>query len=107
MTKETFTMSEITIMKLIYATVALCAGLTVGVVVAVFVSIMKLIETLISFPLVIYKTLMESYKTKILMQAFAPNTPEPEVDPRSKEEKMWDRHIARIRKKESNKTDET
>jgi|TARA_Y100000361_G_scaffold151961_2_gene170407 flagellar biosynthesis protein FliQ len=107
MTKETFTMSEIAIMKLIYATVALCAGLTVGVVVAVFVSIMKLIETLISFPLVIYKTLMESYKAKILMQAFAPNTPDPEVDTRSKEEKMWDRHIARIRKKEPNKTDET
>ena len=107
MNKETFVMSEITIIKIIYATIALISGLTVGVVVAICISLIKLVESLITFPLEVYRMLMQSYKTRIMMQAFMPESPESEVDTRSKEEKMWDKHIARIRKKESNKTDET
>ena len=107
MNKETFVMSEITIIKIIYATIALISGLTVGIVIAICISLIKLIESLITFPLEVYRMLMQSYKTRIMMQAFMPESPESEVDTRSKEEKMWDKHIARIRKKESNKTDET
>lgn len=86
---------------------ALISGLTVGVVVAVFVCLIKFFETLISFPLEVYRMMLQSYKTRIMMQAFMPESPESEVDTRSKEEKMWDRHIERIRKKEKNQTDET
>ena len=107
MSKNPFVLSEVTIVKIIYAMVALISGLTVGIVVACFICVIKFFETLISFPLEVYRMMLQSYKTRIMMQAFMPESPESEVDTRSKEEKMWDKHIARIRKKESNKTDET
>ena len=45
MSKKPFKMGEMTIVKIIYAMVALkISGLTVGVVVAIFVSFMKLLE---------------------------------------------------------------
>jgi hypothetical protein len=107
MSKNPFVLSEFTIIKIIYGMTALISGLTVGVVVAVFVCLIKFFETLISFPLEVYRMMLQSYKTRIMMQAFMPESPESEVDTRSKEEKMWDRHIERIRKKEKNQTDET
>ena len=52
-------MSEVTIAKLIYGTIALIAGITVGVVVAIFLAVLRFFEVLISFPLEIYKTLLQ------------------------------------------------
>ena len=99
-------MSEMTIIKFIYATIALLSGLTVGVVVAIFVSIIKFIESLIAFPLEIYRTLMQSYKTRIMMQAFMPKSEAQEDDteeqPKSETEKMWERHIERIKNNNQN-----
>ena len=111
MNKDTFTMSEITIIKIIYATIALLSGLTVGIVVSIFISLIKLIESLICFPLEIYRTLMQSYKTRIMMQTFMPKSETEEgdtqKDPKSESEKMWERHIQRIKNNNRNKTNET
>ena len=106
MNKDTFTMSETTIIKIIYDTIALLSGLTVGVVVAIFVSLIKLVESLIAFPLEIYRMLMQSYKTRIMMQAFMPQSEKEESDTeqetKSESEKMWDRHIERIKNNNKN-----
>ena len=96
-------MSEITIVKLIYGTIALVAGITVGVVVAIFSGVLRFFEILISFPLEIYKSLVQTYKTRLMMQAFnVQESSEEAEDERSNSDKMWDRHIERINKKQKN-----
>ena len=91
--------------------VALISGLTVGVVVAICISLIKLVESLITFPLEVYRMMiassfykllmmMQSYKTRIMMQAFMPESPEQneeEGEQKSESEKMWERHIQRIK----------
>ena len=80
--------------------VALISGLTVGVVVAICISLIKLVESLITFPLEVYRMMMQSYKTRIMMQAFMPESPEQneeEEEQKSESEKMWERHIQRIK----------
>ena len=95
-------MSEVTIAKLIYGTIALLAGITVGVVVAVFLAVLRFFEVLISFPLEIYKSLVQTYKTRLMMQAFNVQESSGEKeDERSNSDKMWDRHIERMNKKNS------
>ena len=93
-------MSEVTIAKLIYGTIALIAGITVGVVVAIFLAVLRFFEVLISFPLEIYKTLLQ---TRLMMQAFnVQESSGEEEGERSNSDKMWDRHIERINKKNKN-----
>jgi len=96
-------MSEVTIAKLIYGTIALLAGTTVGVVVAIFLAVIRFFEVLISFPLEIYRSLVQTYKTRLMMQAFnVQESSKEEGDERSNSDKMWDRHIERINKKNKN-----
>jgi|TARA_R110000744_G_scaffold119686_1_gene223164 hypothetical protein len=96
-------MSEVTIAKLIYGTIALLAGITVGVVVAIFLAVLRFFEVLISFPLEIYRSLLQTYKTRLMMQAFnVQESSSEKEDGRSNADKMWDRHIERINKKNKN-----
>jgi hypothetical protein len=96
-------MSEVTIAKLIYGTIALIAGITVGVVVAIFLAVLRFFEVLISFPLEIYRSLVQTYKTRLMMQAFnVQESSGEEEGERSNSDKMWDRHIERINKKNKN-----
>ena len=95
-------MSEVTIAKLIYGTIALLAGITVGIVVAVFLAVIRFLEILISFPLEIYRSLVNTYKTRLMMEAFNVQESSTEKeDERSNSDKMWDRHIERMNKKNS------
>ena len=97
-------MSEVTIAKLIYGTIALLAGITVGIVVAVFLAVIRFLEILISFPLEIYRSLVNTYKTRLMMEAFNVQESSTEKeDERSNSDKMWDRHIERMNKKNSPK----
>ena len=82
--------------------VALISGLTVGVVVAICISLIKLVESLISFPLEVYRMMMQSYKTRIMMQAFMPESPQEPEEEKSESEKMWERHIERIKRNNKN-----
>ena len=102
MNKNYFKISEMTIVKIIYGMVALISGLTVGVVVATFVCLIKFFETLISFPLEVYRMMLQSYKTRIMMQAFMPESPQEGEEQKSESEKMWDRHIERIKNNNKN-----
>ena len=105
MSKNPFVLSELTIIKIIYVMVALISGLTVGVVVAICISLIKLVESLITFPLEVYRMMMQSYKTRIMMQAFMPESPEQDEEKeeqKSESEKMWERHIQRIKNNNKN-----
>jgi len=102
MNKNSFKISEMTIVKIIYGMVALISGLTVGVVVATFVCLIKFVETLISFPLEVYRMMLQSYKTRIMMQAFMPESPQEGQEKKSESEEMWDRHIERIKNNNKN-----
>ena len=82
--------------------VALISGLTVGVVVAICISLIKLVESLITFPLEVYRMMMQSYKTRIMMQAFMPESPQEGQEKKSESEEMWDRHIERIKNNNKN-----
>jgi len=82
--------------------VALISGLTVGVVVAICISLIKLVESLITFPLEVYRMMMQSYKTRIMMQAFMPKSPQEPEEEKSESEKMWERHIERIKNNNKN-----
>ena len=96
-------MSEVTIAKLIYGTIALLAGITVGVVVAVFLAVIRFLEVLISFPLEIYRSLVNTYKARLMMEAFSvQESSGEEEEERSNSDKMWDRHIERMNKKNKN-----
>ena len=96
-------MSEVTIAKLIYGTIALIAGITVGVVVAIFLAVFRFFEVLISFPLEIYRSLVNTYKARLMMEAFSvQESSGEEEEERSNSDKMWDRHIERINKKNKN-----
>ena len=105
MSKNPFVLSELTIVKIIYAMVALISGLTVGIVVACFICVIKFFETLISFPLEVYRMMLQSYKTRIMMQAFMPESPEHDEEKeeqKSESEKMWEKHIQRIKNNNKN-----
>ena len=82
--------------------VALISGLTVGVVVSICICLIKLVESLITFPLEVYRMMLQSYKTRIMMQAFMPESPKETEEQKSESEKMWDRHIERIKNNNKN-----
>jgi hypothetical protein len=67
-----------------YLILSIIAGLTVGVVVAVFASVAALVHTLLAFPIQVYYS-----STKRLR----------ELEGVKKNEDIWDRHIARMDEK--------
>ena len=71
--------------KVIYLILSLIAGLTVGVVLAVFLGIAVFFQTLLSFPVSVYLRSLESRHG---------GSPPPK-----KPKDVWDRHIARMEKK--------
>ena len=80
---------NIKLAKITYAATAIVAGLTVGVVLSVYVGVVSCLQTLISFPLHIYN---KSITTLMLQQQ--------EVD--SEEQDIWEKHINRRFKNQNN-----
>ena len=67
-----------------YLILSIIAGLTVGIVVAVFASVAALVHTLFSFPIQVYYSSTQRRR---------------ESDYMRENEDIWDRHIARMDKK--------
>ena len=80
---------NIKLAKVTYAATAIVAGLTVGVVLSVYVGVVSCVQTLFSFPLHIYN---KSITTLMLQQQ--------EVD--SEEQDIWEKHINRRFKNQDN-----
>ena len=67
-----------------YLILSIIAGLTVGIVVAVFASVAALVHTLFAFPIQVYHSSTQKLR---------------ELEDIRKNEDIWDRHIARMDKK--------
>ncbi len=74
-----------------YLILSIIAGLTVGVVVAVFASVAALVHTLFAFPIQVYRASTQRLR---------------ESDYIRENEDIWDRHIARMEKKKQQYKDQ-
>jgi len=95
-------MSHLTILKIVYGLIALISALTIGVFVSIFLALMTLLQVFISFPLRIYNSLLEAEITRLKMQAFNVRSDE-EYEEQSVSDKMWEKHIQRMKEKQANK----
>ena len=90
-----------TYIKIIHIIITIVAGLTVGIVLSTFIALAAFFNTLIDFPLTVYKNLAEAEKVRRLSQVFVPNNPQSTVT----DDDMWDRHIRRMEEKKKNETE--
>jgi|TARA_R100000084_G_scaffold62525_2_gene26810 MFS superfamily sulfate permease-like transporter len=74
-------------MKVIYFILSLLAGLTVGVVIALFIAIVAFINNLIAFPFLIYRNCLEVERRKLYSV---------------ENDDIWERHIKRMKQKDHN-----
>ena len=78
---------NIKLIKLSYAILSIVAGLTVGVILALYVGLMSCIQTLIVFPFQIYTNCVNSAIEKKIKAMGSPA---------QGDEDMWERHIQRM-----------
>jgi hypothetical protein len=78
---------NIKLIKFSYAILSIIAGLTVGVILALYVGLMSCIQTLIVFPFQIYTNCVNSAIEKKIRAMGSPA---------QGDEDMWDRHIQRM-----------
>ena len=94
--------------KVLYAFLALIAGLTVGVVLAVVVALITAAQCFVRFPLQLYVICMNNEKARRLTDAFGvQNMKELQrQEEMTSGEKMWERHIKRMEKKKQQYKDQ-
>ena len=78
---------NIKLIKLLYAILSIIAGLTVGLVLSLYIALIAGLQTFIMFPLQVYNNCVRS--------AIAKRMEENEVVAQ-KNEDMWERHIRRM-----------
>ena len=78
---------NIKLIKFSYAILSIIAGLTVGVILALYVGLMSCIQTLIVFPFQIYTNCVNSAIEKKIRAMGSPA---------QGDEDMWERHIQRM-----------
>ena len=78
---------NIKLIKFSYAILSIIAGLTVGVILALYVGLMSCIQTLIVFPFQIYTNCVNSAIEKKIKSMGSPA---------QGDEDMWERHIQRM-----------
>ena len=78
---------KIKLIKLLYAILSIIAGLTVGLVLSLYIALIAGLQTFIMFPLQVYNNCVRS--------AIAKRMEENEVVAQ-KNEDMWERHIRRM-----------
>jgi len=90
--------------KLGYGLFSLVAGLTVGLLLAIFVGICAFLNSLVTFPLHIYKESVESYQARKLKKIFGVSKDFQRADFQvpAKAESIWDKHIRRMEEKNNN-----
>jgi hypothetical protein len=84
---------NIKLIKLLYAILSIIAGLTVGLVLSLYVGIAAGVQTFIVFPLQIYTNCVNNFiENKIKAMG----------SPAQGDEDMWDRHIQRMEEQSKN-----
>jgi len=84
---------NIKLIKFSYAILSIVAGLTVGVILALYVGLMSCIQTLIVFPFQIYTNCVNSAIEKKIRAMGSPA---------QGDEDMWERHIQRMEEQSKN-----
>tara|TARA_B100000424_G_C22476148_1_gene278648 strand:+ start:136 stop:432 length:297 start_codon:yes stop_codon:yes gene_type:complete len=89
--------------KIGYAIFSLLAGLTVGVLLAAFIGISSFINSLIGFPVQIYKQCVVQHTARRMQKVFGIRKNNQFADAKqSSEESIWDKHIQRMQEKKNN-----
>ncbi len=91
--------------KLGYGLFSLVAGLTVGLLLAIFIGICAFFNSLVIFPLQIYKKSVEAHRARRLKRIFGVSKDFQRADFQvpPQEESIWDKHIRRMEEKNNNK----
>ncbi len=90
--------------KLGYGLFSLVAGLTVGLLLAIFIGICAFFNSLVIFPLQIYKKSVEAHRARRLKRIFGVSKDFQRADFQvpPQEESIWDKHIRRMEEKNNN-----
>ena len=89
--------------KIGYAIFSLLAGLTVGVLLAAFIGISSFINSLIGFPVQIYKQCVVQHTARRMQKVFGIRKNHQFADAKQpSEESIWDKHIQRMEEKKNN-----
>ena len=89
--------------KIGYAIFSLLAGLTVGVLLAAFIGISSFINSLIGFPVQIYKQCVVQHTARRMQKVFGiPKNNQFADAKQPSEESIWDKHIQRMEEKKNN-----
>jgi hypothetical protein len=90
--------------KLGYGLFSLVAGLTVGLLLATFIGICAFFNSLVIFPLQIYKKSVEAHRARRLKRIFGVSKDFQRADFQvpPQEESIWDKHIRRMEQKKNN-----
>lgn len=90
--------------KLGYGLFSLVAGLTVGLLLAIFIGICAFFNSLVIFPLQIYKKSVEAHRARRLKRIFGVSKDFQRADFQvpPQEESIWDKHIQRMEQKKNN-----
>jgi len=83
-----YTAMKIKLIKLLYAILSIIAGLTVGLVLSLYIALIAGLQTFIMFPLQVYNNCVRS--------AIAKRTEENKLLAESPAKTMWERHIRRM-----------
>ena len=90
--------------KLGYGLFSLVAGLTVGLLLAIFIALCAFFNSLVTFPLQIYKQSVEAHRARRLKRIFGVSKDFQRADFQvpPQEESIWDKHIQRMEQKKNN-----
>lgn len=90
--------------KLGYGLFSLVAGLTVGLLLAIFIALCAFFNSLVTFPLQIYKQSVEAHRVRRLRKIFGVSKDFQPADFKvpPQEESIWDKHIQRMEQKKNN-----
>ena len=88
----------------LYGLFSLIAGLTVGLLLAIFIALCAFFNSLITFPLQIYKQSVEAHRARRLKRIFGVSKDFQRADFQvpPQEESIWDKHIRRMEEKNNN-----
>jgi len=91
--------------KIGYAIFSLFAGLTVGLLLAIFVGISIFFQSLIGFPVQVYRQCIAQSTARRMQKIFGvPKDFQAADFKQPSEESIWDKHIQRMEEKKKNNT---
>jgi len=93
--------------KIAYAIFSILAGLTVGILLALFVGLSTFFQSLIGFPMQVYRQCIAQSTARRLQKIFGVPSDHQFADfKQPSEESIWDKHIQRMEEKKARNQNE-